>query len=160
MTQAISSFIYPDAESVDFPSIPSGGFERESRNFHFNSLLKSMLAGYWEWDLPANYFFTSPSLKSLLGFAPRAVVALEGRCPEFIAPEEQRSWRQAVTRLLTDRKLSQLELEIRCLHTSGTLHPMNLRMCVIERDTLGPPLRLAGCLMSLPTSGLPEPASI
>ncbi len=157
MTQATSSLIdYPDAERVDLQSMPAGGFERESRNFHFNSLLKSMLAGYWEWDLMTNHFFASPSLKSLLGFAPRQVVALEGRCPEFIAPEEQRSWRQAVTRLLTDRKLNQLELEIACVHTHGTLHTMNLRMCVIERDTLGPPLRLAGCLMALPTSALPE----
>lgn len=125
-----------------------GGFERESRNYHFNALLRSMLGGYWEWELASNHFFASPSLKSLLGMRSRGAVNVDGRCPEFIAAEDTRRWRQAVTRLLTNRRGDSVEeTKITCLDAKKGNRPTLLRMCVIDRDTRGTPLRLGGCFL-------------
>ncbi|MCC5805464.1 MAG: response regulator [Opitutales bacterium] len=134
----------------------AGGFERESRNYHYNTLLKSLLAGYWEWDLASNHFFASPSLKSLLGMAPRGAVSVHGRCPEFISENDTRRWRQAVTRLITDRRSEGVEEDaIACVDADGNERPTHLRMCVIDRDNGGVPVRIGGCFLDLGTL-LPE----
>ena len=130
----------------------TGGFERESRNYHYNALLKSLLAGYWEWDLASNHFFASPSLKSLLGMAPRRAVSVHGRCPEFISANDTRRWRQAVTRLLTDRRSEGVEeASITCVGTGGNKRSTHLRMCVIDRDHSGVPVRIGGCFLDIGT---------
>lgn len=143
------------ASSGEYTGFP-GGFERESRNYHYNALLKSLLAGYWEWDLASNHFFASPSLKSLLGMAPRGAISVEGRCPEFISETDTRRWRQAVTRLLTDRRSEGVEEEaIACVDAEGNERSTHLRMCVIDRDNGGVPVRIGGCFLDLGTL-LPE----
>lgn len=140
-----------------FPS--AGGFERESRNFLFNNLLKGMLAGYWEWDLSQNHFFASPSLKSLMGLPKRQSVELINRCPEFILAEDGRKWRSMATTLMSSRRTDSLEQgDFRCRHSDGRVLHLRLRMCVLERDTMGPPLRLGGCFMDVTDAVQSQPA--
>lgn len=108
-------------------------------------VLESELTGYWDWELPADRIYYSPSWCRMLGYGPRELEE---------SPETFRRLMHPDDRIVAEQRM---ELHLKPGGTSSYYHESRFRhkqghwvwiICsgrVVERDDAGHPLRMVGC---------------
>ena len=99
--------------------------------------------GYWDWNIQTNSLNVSPRWASMLGYTLEEIDVSDGKFAQYVHPDDFTSVMQMVENHLQGKRPN-LEAEIRCLTKSGRWAWILTRGRVVEWDTSGKPLIVAG----------------
>ncbi|MBO9998874.1 MAG: PAS domain S-box protein [Cyanobacteria bacterium SID2] len=109
------------------------------------NILEITLAGYWDWNIPSNQEYLSPSFKQMFGYE------------DFELPNSPETWQKLIFSEDLPEALTCFErhvqshgnipysIEVRYRHKDGSTVWVICSGQVIEWDTEGNPLRMIGC---------------
>lgn len=105
-------------------------------------ILDATTEGWWEWHIPSRAAYRSPNWFRMLGFDPEQFSAVTNSWHVLLHPDDQTHIPKKQTRLAQNN--DQWELTFRMRTASGAYKWILSKTKVVERDSLGRPVRLAG----------------
>ncbi|MEB3358157.1 MAG: PAS domain-containing protein [Synechococcales bacterium] len=114
--------------------------------FHLlETTLNTVLAGYWDWHIPENYCYMSPSLKGMFGYEDRELSNSTETWQGLMFAEDLPQVMASFERHVASRGEVPHYNEVRYHHKDGSTIWVICAGQVIEWDTAGQPLRMVGC---------------
>jgi len=107
-------------------------------------ILESTLSGYWDWDIPGEYEYMSPSLKKMLGYEDHEVPNTPAWWQDNIHPDDLKKVLESFDEHIKTKGESPYDNEVRYTHKNGETVWVICRGKVIEWDSKGQPLRMVG----------------
>ena len=108
-------------------------------------ILDTVLAGYWDWDIPNHRKYLSPGLKQMLGYEDHELPNTPESWQVLIFPEDFPKVLANVDRHIQSRGQIPYSNEVRYRHKDGSTVWVICSGQVIEWDDAGKPLRMVGC---------------
>ncbi|MDX2241982.1 MAG: PAS domain-containing protein [Leptolyngbyaceae cyanobacterium bins.302] len=123
-------------------------FQAEKLRLELNLLeriLDSVLAGYWDWDIPNHREYMSPGLKQMLGYKEHELPNTPETWQELIFAEDLPAVLACFDRHVQSRGQEPYYNEVRYHHKNGSVVWVICAGQVIDWDDTGQPLRMIGC---------------
>ncbi len=108
--------------------------------------LETAKMGIWDKDLVNKKLITSPSLKQLLGFTKDDTITSEFYWSDVIHQEDIESVKEFITKKLNNKAEEAYTVSYRAKKKDNTIIWVEEKAKVVERDSNGKPIRLAGIL--------------
>jgi diguanylate cyclase (GGDEF)-like protein/PAS domain S-box-containing protein len=108
-------------------------------------ILDIVLAGYWDWNIPADEEYLSPGLKHMLGYADHELANSPQTWQNLIFPEDLPGVLEQFNRHVQSLGADPFYNEVRYCHKNGSTVWILCSGQVIEWDEAGHPLRMIGC---------------
>ena len=108
-------------------------------------IFKVVLAGYWDWDIPNQLEYLSPSFKRMLGYEDHELPNTPESWQNKIFPEDLPKVLTCLERHVQSQGKIPFYNEVRYRHKDGSTVWVIKSGQVIEWDTAGLPLRMIGC---------------
>ncbi|MBE9207717.1 PAS domain S-box protein [Nostoc sp. LEGE 06077] len=108
-------------------------------------VLEVSLAGYWDWDIPSNYEYLSPTFKQMLGYADHELPNTPETWQRLIFPEDLANILEMFEQHIQSRGQIPCSSEVRYQHKDGSTVWVICSGRVIAWDEDGHPLRMIGC---------------
>ncbi|SKA97918.1 PAS domain S-box-containing protein [Paucidesulfovibrio gracilis DSM 16080] len=128
---------------VDLGFLKSVQRELEEKERMLRLTLEGTNDGIWDYHLDTGEVRCSPRWARMMGFDPMAVERQGCRFAEGIHPEDRDSARRAMEDYLQDRS-PEYSTKFRLRHQDGSWRWIYSRGQVVERDSMGNPLRMVG----------------
>ncbi|MDA0672795.1 MAG: PAS domain-containing protein [Cyanobacteria bacterium] len=109
------------------------------------SVLDIVLAGYWDWDIPAGEEYLSTGFKRMFGYEDAELANRPETWQRLIFPEDLPGVLAGFKRHVTSRGQVPFHHEVRYRHKDGSTVWVICSGKVIQWDTQGNPLRMVGC---------------
>ena len=109
------------------------------------TILNTVLAGYWDWDIPNHQQYISPGLKHIFGYGDDELSNTPESLQTLILPEELPRALECFERHVQSRGTVPYYSEVRYRHKNGSIVWVICSGQVIEWDAAGNPLRMIGC---------------
>ena len=123
---------------------------------HARLAIEASGLGLWEWDVAQDRFSLDATLADLLGRPELAKASLaSAQMTDLSHPDDRDLVRETIRGLLEDCWPSS-SLEHRIIKPSGEIRWLSIKAVVIERDSQGAPLKLAGIVQDLTDRKLEE----
>ncbi len=116
----------------------------EDKEMVFDSILESMLAGYWDWHIPENYEYLSPTFKSMFGYEDHELPNSPETWQKIIHPEDLPKALEAAKRHFETRGEFPYTNEVRYIHKDGSIVWVFCKGKVIKWDEDDNPVRMVG----------------
>jgi len=111
-------------------------------------ILQFATEGFWDWDLITNTVFLSPRYLALLGNPPGKNTCDSTTLFSSIHPEDRDRISGEMQEHLCGRRPSSF-LEYRMLDSTGSYRWIEGRGSIVERDTIGKPIRVVGTITDI-----------
>jgi PAS domain S-box-containing protein len=109
------------------------------------AMFDTLLAGYWDWDIPTNYEYFSPGFKHMFGFADHELPNAPATWQHLIFPEDLPKVMASFERHVASHGREPFNNEVRYRHKHGDTVWVNCVGQVVAWDEQGQPLRMIGC---------------
>lgn len=109
------------------------------------TLLNTLLGGYWDWDIPHHSTYMSPGLKRMFGYEDQELPNLTAAWQALIFAADLPGMLECFDRHIQSHSEIPYYNEVRYRHKDGTTVWVICVGQVIEWDTSGQPLRMIGC---------------
>ncbi|WP_052288332.1 PAS domain-containing protein [Leptolyngbya iicbica] len=109
------------------------------------AIFDTLLAGYWDWDIPANQEYLSPGFKRMFGYADHELPNAPEAWQNLIFPEDLAKVMASFERHVSSRGQEPFDNEVRYHHKNGDIVWVNCVGEVVAWDEQGQPLRMIGC---------------
>ncbi|MEM9217548.1 MAG: PAS domain S-box protein [Cyanobacteria bacterium P01_F01_bin.150] len=109
------------------------------------NILETVLAGYWDWDIPGNYEYLSPGFKRMFGYEADELPNSPETWQTLIAPEDLPKALACLEDHMRTKGQIPYYNEVRYRHKNGSTVWVLCSGEVIEWSTNGEPLRMIGC---------------
>ena len=116
--------------------------EREKQLVALESVVEGTLTGFWNWDLPANYQYHSPTFLNMFGYEAGELRPTPESWKNLIYPEDLPAVLATVDQVLKTGEPS--AREVRYLHKNGNILWVYCRLQVVEWDEKHQPRRIVG----------------
>ena len=113
------------------------------------TILDTILAGYWDWDIANEREYLSPGLKRMFGYENLSDPNIPNSWQERIFPEDLPKVLAGFDRHVKSRGQIPFYNEIRYCHTDGSIMWAICAGRAIEWDAHGNPLRAIGCHINI-----------
>ncbi|MBI4784416.1 MAG: PAS domain S-box protein [Oscillatoriophycideae cyanobacterium NC_groundwater_1537_Pr4_S-0.65um_50_18] len=113
------------------------------------NILEIILAGYWDWDIPGNREYLSPTFKRMFGYEDHELPNLPETWQRLIFAEDLPRTMDSFERHIRTRGQSPFHNEVRYRHKDGSTIWVICSGRVIEWDAEGNPLRAIGCHINI-----------
>lgn len=110
----------------------------------FNTILESSMAGYWDWNIPANEEYLSPTFKAMFGYEDHEVPNTPEWWQQNIHPEDLPKVMDTFRKHVETKGKYPYDNEVRYFHKDGSIVWVYCRGRVIEWDNEGNPIRMVG----------------
>ncbi|MBD2299276.1 PAS domain S-box protein [Nostoc sp. FACHB-190] len=108
-------------------------------------ILEVSLAGYWDWDIPNNQEYLSPTFKQMFGYADHELPNTPETWQRLIFPEDLASSLEMFQQHVQSHGKIPYHSELRYQHKDGSTVWVICSGRVIAWDQEGNPLRMIGC---------------
>ncbi len=108
-------------------------------------ILEQSLAGYWDWDIPSDNEYLSPSFKKMFGYEDHEIENRADAWQKLIFAEDLPRVLENFKQHVASRGAVPYRSEIRYHHKNGSTVWVICTGKVIEWDDSGNPLRMVGC---------------
>lgn len=109
------------------------------------TILDTVLAGYWDWDIPNHQTYMSPGLKQMLGYADHELPNVPESWQNLIFADDLRLVLDCFDRHVQSHGKEPYYNEVRYRHKNGSTIWVICAGQVIDWDASGQPLRMIGC---------------
>lgn len=109
------------------------------------TILEVTFAGYWDWDIPGNQQYLSPTLKRMFGYADHELPNVPETWQRLIFAEDLPGVMACFNQHVASRGQIPYYNEVRYHHKDGSTVWVICSGRVIEWDQAGHPLRMIGC---------------
>ncbi|MDY6939093.1 MAG: PAS domain-containing protein [Cyanobacteriota bacterium] len=109
------------------------------------NILDTLLAGYWDWDIPNHQEYLSPGFKKMFGYEDWELPNSPDTWKELIFSEDLPAVLDCFDRHVKSRGEVPYTYEVRYRHKDGSTVWVMCAGRVIEWDGAGNPLRMVGC---------------
>lgn len=116
----------------------------EDKNLILRNILHGMLAGYWDWHIPSEYEYMSPSFKRMLGYEDHEIPNHPDSWPMLVHPDDLAGIMEAFDQHVQTKGESPFDLESRFVHKNGAVLWVHCQGRVIEWDEEDNPIRMVG----------------
>ncbi|MDC7996512.1 chemotaxis protein CheB [Gilvibacter sediminis] len=116
----------------------------QDQNAAFEQVLESTLAGYWDWDIPGNTEYMSPTFKSMFGYEDHEIPNTPDWWQENIHPDDLPGVFEVFNKHVATKGKVPYDNEVRYFHKNGDIVWVWCKGKVIEWDEEGNPLRMVG----------------
>lgn len=99
--------------------------------------------GFWDWNLQTNVFQVSPRWETMLGYQPGEMDIRVENWAAYVHPDDLAASSASIQRHLAG-ETSNHELDLRCISKSGEWRWIHTRGRIVEWDSDGKPLAMAG----------------
>lgn len=118
--------------------------ELHDKNQVLQSVLEGTLAGYWDWDIPSNKEFLSPTFKEMFGYKDHEMENSPDAWQRIMHPEDLPITFAAFEAHVASKGDIPFTCEVRYFHKNGSIVWVWCKGKVIEWDDNGTPLRAVG----------------
>ncbi|MGF1521845.1 MAG: PAS domain S-box protein [Leptolyngbyaceae cyanobacterium] len=108
-------------------------------------ILDTVLAGYWDWDIPNHQEYLSPGFKRMFGYEDHELLNTPDSWQSLIFPEDLHKVQESFNRHVQSQGQIPYYNEVRYRHKQGSTVWVLCSGQVIEWDEAGNPLRMVGC---------------
>ncbi|MEL7316259.1 MAG: PAS domain-containing protein, partial [Cyanobacteria bacterium J06559_3] len=108
-------------------------------------ILETVLAGYWDWDIPNHQEYLSPGFKHMLGYADHELPNTPDSWQSLIFPDDLLKVQKNFNHHIQSRGQAPYYNEVRYRHKDGSTVWVICSGQVIEWDAHDNPLRMVGC---------------
>ncbi|MBE9112550.1 PAS domain S-box protein [Nodosilinea sp. LEGE 07298] len=112
-------------------------------------ILDIVLAGYWDWHIPADVEYYSPGFKQMLGYADHELPNSPQTWQDLILPEDLAGTMACLDRHIQSHGESPYYSEVRYRHKDGSMVWVACSGQVIEWAADGSPIRMIGCHINI-----------
>jgi PAS domain S-box-containing protein len=130
----------------------------ETERLILRDILEATLAGYWDWDIPNNREYLSPTLKKMFGYEDHELPNSPETWKSLIFPEDLPGVLDIFQKHVQSRGAVPYYREIRYRHKDGSAVWVICAGRVIEWDAAGNALRMVGCHVDITERKLAEEA--
>jgi len=109
------------------------------------AIFDTLLAGYWDWDIPTDYAYLSPGLKRMFGYTDHELPNAPTTWQNLIFPEDLPQVMASFERHVASHGSEPFNNEVRYRHKHGNTVWVNCVGQVVAWDAQGQPLRMIGC---------------
>lgn len=117
----------------------------QRENLHLIQILDQSLAGYWDWDIPNNTEFLSPTFKSMFGYEDHEMENSPEAWQKIVHPNDLKSVFDVFNDHVSSKGEIPYENEVRYFHKNGSIVWVLCKGAVVEWSETGEPLRMIGC---------------
>ncbi len=110
----------------------------------FNIILEHTFAGYWDWNIPEDYEYLSPSLKKMLGYEDHELANEPESWKKIIHPEDLPLAIELFEAHVRTKGRVPYDSTVRYQHKDGSIVWVYCRGKIIEWDSEGKPIRMVG----------------
>jgi two-component system CheB/CheR fusion protein len=118
--------------------------ELHDKNQVLKSVIEGTLAGYWDWDIPKNKEFLSPTFKEMFGYQDHEMENSPESWQRIMHPDDLPITFAAFEAHVASRGAVPFTCEVRYYHKNGSIVWVWCKGKVIEWDKNGAPLRAVG----------------
>jgi len=118
--------------------------ELADKNQVLQSVIEGTLAGYWDWDIPSNQEYLSPTFKEMFGYQDHEMENSPESWQRIMFPEDLAITFAAFEAHVASRGEIPFTCEVRYKHKNGSTVWVWCKGKVIEWDSNGAPLRAVG----------------
>lgn len=118
--------------------------ELHDKNQVLQSVIEGTLAGYWDWDIPSNKEFLSPTFKEMFGYQDHEMENAPESWQRIMHPDDLAITFAAFEAHVASRGEIPFTCEVRYFHKNGSIVWVWCKGKVIEWDANGAPLRAVG----------------
>ncbi len=115
-------------------------------------VLDSNITGYWEWNIPADRIYYSPSWCRMLGYGPTELEESPETYRRLLHPDDLPETERLLNLHLPSNGTPAFYKESRIRHKNGEWIWIICSGRVVERDPAGQPLRMVGCHVDITRS--------
>lgn len=126
------------------PSLESLQKQIEDQEFVYKNILEGTMAGYWDWQIPDDYEYLSPTFKSMFGYEDHEMKNHPSAWQEIIFQEDLPKLFESFEEHVKTRGATPFRAEARYKHKTGSTVWVYCRGKVIEWDENGAPVRAVG----------------
>ncbi len=119
-------------------------YEPTDKALIFDQILESTLAGYWDWNIPENTEYMSPTFKAMFGYLPEEMENVPESWQKIIHPDDLPSVYEIFEKHIESKGKIPYDNEVRYFHKNGSIVWVYCRGQVIEWDEEGNPTRMIG----------------
>ena len=120
--------------------------QKTERELHLlECILETILAGYWDWDIPNNREYQSPRLKQMFGYEEQDLAADNVTWQDLMFPDDVPMVMASFERHVAGHGQIPHSNEVRYRHKDGSTIWVLCSGQVIEWDAEGNPVRMIGC---------------
>ncbi|WP_204140814.1 PAS domain-containing protein [Halomicronema sp. CCY15110] len=109
------------------------------------AMFDTLLAGYWDWDIPTNQAYLSPGFKQMFGYADHELPNVPETWQNLIFPEDLPKVKASFEHHVASHGSEPFDHEVRYRHKNGATIWVNCVGEVVAWDAQGQPLRMIGC---------------
>jgi PAS domain S-box-containing protein len=117
----------------------------ETEPLILRDILEDTLAGYWDWDIPNNREYLSPTFKKMFGYEDHELPNSPETWQRLIFPEDLPGVLEVFKQHVESRGAVPYYNEVRYRHKDGSTIWVICAGRVIEWDAAGQPRRMVGC---------------
>lgn len=110
----------------------------------FNQILEGTLAGFWDWNIPENTEYLSPSFKQMFGYADHEMENTPEAWQKIIFPEDLSGVFELFNAHVASKGKVAFDCKVRYHHKDGSTVHVWCRGKVVEWADDGSPLRMVG----------------
>ncbi len=118
--------------------------ELHDKNQVLQSVIEGTLAGYWDWDIPSNKEFLSPTFKEMFGYQDHEMENSPESWQRIMHPDDLPITFAAFEAHVASKGMIPFTCEVRYFHKNGSIVWVWCKGKVIEWDENGAPLRAVG----------------
>ncbi len=115
------------------------------KELFIDTILESTLAGYWDWNIPEDYEYLSPTFKSMFGYKDDELPNKPDTWQKLIHPDDLPGVLNVFEKHVKTKGAFPYVNEVRYLHKNGSIIWVFCLGKVIEWDIKGNPIRMVGC---------------
>jgi len=115
------------------------------------TVLDDAIAGYWDWDIPKNQEYLSPSLKAMFGYRDDEMENSPRAWRDLILEEDFERIRKAYKIHVQSHGEVPYYNQVRYRHKNGSMVWVLCSGRVVDWDDAGKPLRMVGCYIDITT---------
>ncbi len=119
--------------------------ELEENNRVLEGVLESQMAGYWDWNIPANTEYLSPAFKAMFGYADDEMENSPEAWQKIIHPDDLAGVLETFDAHVKSRGKVPYDNEVRYYHKDGSIVWVWCRGAVVEWANDGSAVRMVGC---------------
>jgi PAS domain S-box-containing protein len=113
------------------------------------TILETILAGYWDWNIRDDHEYLSPTFKKMFGYEDHQLPNTPESWQQMIVPEDLPGVLECFEQHIKSRGQIPYYNEVRYRHRNGSIIWVICSGRVIEWDSKGNPLRMVGCHINI-----------
>ncbi len=130
--------------STDITRIKEAEDKISEANYVYNTIIEGAMAGYWDWNIPNNTEFMSPTFKKMFGYEDHEVPNTPNWWQEHIHPDDLPQVLANFDKHVETKGEFPYDNEVRYFHKDGSIVWVYCRGKVIEWGENGEPIRMVG----------------